>query len=226
MTVGQRLNKGSQRSWRKRIGYDILWLMARFAAITAVEMRSEGRWRIPEAGGGIILSTHQSNFDPVLVGLTVNRRLNYLARKTLFKNPAFTRLIRYLDAIEIDREGSGLAGLKEMLSRLKREELVLMFPEGTRTRDGSVGEMKSGFLPVARRSRVPLLPVAIVGAFDVIPRGTKIPKRHPIAVVYGPVIDAEQVSSLSDDELIQEVSLRLRDSHRRGCELIGKKHSC
>ncbi len=116
--------------------------------------------------------------DPVLVGLIANRRLNYLARKTLFKNAAFAFLIRVLDAIEIDRDRGGLAGLKEMLKRLQRGELVLMFPEGTRTSDGQVAPLKPGFIPVARRTEVPLIPVAVVGAYDCLPKGARFPTRQ------------------------------------------------
>ena len=92
-----------------------------------------------------MLSNHQSHLDPVLVGLASDQRLNYLARDTLFGFAPFRWLINSLDAIPIDREGLGLGGLKETLKRLKRGESVLMFPEGTRTRDGEVGRLRPGF---------------------------------------------------------------------------------
>jgi 1-acyl-sn-glycerol-3-phosphate acyltransferase len=171
----------------------------------------------------MLLSTHQSVLDPVLVGLISNRRLNYLARKTLFKNSAFGFLIRVLDAIEIDREKGGLAGLREMLKRLQAGELVLLFPEGTRTEDGNVKELKPGFIPVARRSNVPLIPIAIVGAFDCLPRGTKLPLRKPIAVVVGEPLQSAVYAPMSDAEIIEEVSRRLNGLNLRARELIGRK---
>lgn len=152
--------------------------------------------------------------DPVLVGLTCNRRMNYLARKTLFRNPLFAWLIRTLDAIEIDREGGGLMGLRETLQRLKRGELVLIFPEGTRTSNGSMGSLKPGFIALARRSRVPLIPVAVVGAYDVIPRGNAFPARHPISVVIGPAILVDQVARHDDQALMELLRLRLIDCER------------
>ena len=78
--------------------------------------------------------------------------MNYVARETLFRLPLLAPLMRFLDAFPIDREGSGLSGLKETLRRLKRGELVLIFPEGTRTTDGEVAPLKPGFISVARRS--------------------------------------------------------------------------
>ena len=123
-------------------------------AVVVFRIRCFGREHVPPSGGGLVMSNHQSNMDPVLVGLATNRRLNYLARETLFAFAPFRWLIKSLDAIAIDREGLGLAGLKETLRRLKRGELVLIFPEGTRTRDGEIAPLKSGFCAVARRIRV------------------------------------------------------------------------
>ncbi|HOU36076.1 MAG TPA: lysophospholipid acyltransferase family protein, partial [Candidatus Omnitrophota bacterium] len=82
-----------------------------------------------------MVSNHQSHLDPPLVGCGCRRQMNFLARNTLFRSPLFAKLISSVNAIPIDREGGGLAGLKETLRRLKRGEMVLVFPEGTRTPD-------------------------------------------------------------------------------------------
>jgi 1-acyl-sn-glycerol-3-phosphate acyltransferase len=185
----------------------------------AFGFRTEGRHHLDIEGGGMILSTHQSVMDPVLVGLIANRRLNYLARKTLFKNAAFAFLIRVLDAIEIDRDRGGLAGLKEMLKRLQRGELVLMFPEGTRTSDGEVAPLKPGFIPVARRTEVPLIPVAVVGAYDCLPKGARFPTRQPIAVVVGEPLPASAYKEMTDAELLDALGQRLIALHERGKQL-------
>src|SRR6185369_4246968 len=94
-----------------------------------------------------------------------------------------------LDAIPIDRDGLGLAGLKETLKRLKRGEMVLIFPEGTRTPDGQVAPLKPGFCAIARRANVPLVPVAIDGAFDAWPRFSPVPRPATIHVEFGPPIE-------------------------------------
>jgi 1-acyl-sn-glycerol-3-phosphate acyltransferase len=206
----------------KQLFYRLVRNTSRLIAAVGFGFRAEGRHHLDLEGGGMLLSTHQSVLDPVLVGLISNRRLNYLARKTLFKNSVFGFLIRVLDAIEIDREKGGLAGLREMLKRLQAGELVLLFPEGTRTEDGNVKELKPGFIPVARRSNVPLIPIAIVGAFDCLPRGTKLPIRKPIAVVVGEPISSTFYATLSDKELIEEVSRRLNALHLQARKLIGR----
>ena len=71
--------------------------------------------------------------------------MNYLARESLFKFAPFRWLIRSLDAIPLDRDGIGIAGLKESLRRLKRGEMVLIFPEGRRTSDGKIASFRPGF---------------------------------------------------------------------------------
>jgi len=207
------------RSPFQRLTYATFRMVARIVSVLWFEMHAEGRGNLPSSGGGLILSTHQSVLDPVLVGLLCNRRLNYLARKTLFKSRLFAAIIRHLDAIEIDREGGGLSGLKETLQRLRRGELVLMFPEGTRTSDGHVQNVKPGFVAVARRSRVPIIPVAIVGAYDVMPKGAKSPRHRTIKIVIGKSIQPEDIVDLDDQQLMRQLQSTLELCHQRGEEM-------
>ncbi len=210
----------SERSFSKRAGYAVLRVLAQGLGIMLFSIRFVGRENIPVRGGVLVCSNHQSFFDPVLVGMGFRRRLNYLARKTLFRSFAFRWLIEFLDAIPIDREGGGLGGLKETLKRLKRGELVLIFPEGTRTRDGEVAALKPGFVALARRSKTPLLPVAVDGAYDAWPREAKFPRRSRISVSVGSPMTPEYVRTLTDEQLVAELERRIRNCHaiaRRMC---------
>ena len=162
-----------------------------------------------------MLSNHQSNLDPVLIGLASDRRLNYVARRTLFGFGPFRWLINLFDAIPIDREGLGLEGLKETLRRLKRGEMVLLFPEGTRTPDGEVHQIKPGFCAVARRAGGPIVPVAMDGAFDAWPRRQRLPRRAVIHVQFGDPIGVAQIAEMDDEQLVAEVERRIRCCHDR-----------
>jgi 1-acyl-sn-glycerol-3-phosphate acyltransferase len=192
----------------KRWVYRILHLLARITTVPLFDMRCYGREHLQD-GAALILSTHQSHLDPILVGLAFNERLNYLARRTLFKNLAFATLIRLLDAIELDRDRSGLAGLKETMKRLKANQKVLIFPEGTRSPTGQICQLRPGFLAVARRSRVPLIPMAVTGAFEAMPRGSLLPRRYPLRVSVGQAIAFSEYSNLDDDQALELISQRL-----------------
>jgi len=192
---------------------------SRIIFLLAFRFRCLGRQHLPEDGGALICANHQSFLDPVLVGTTCDRRLNYIARKTLFRFGAFARLISFWDAIPIDQEGSGLGGIKESLKRLRRGELVLIFPEGSRTEDGEVAEFKPGFCSLARRGRVPVVPLAFDGAFDAWPRWRPFPVPAPICICIGEPLSCELIKSLTDEELVAEVRQRVLGCHKRAREL-------
>lgn len=203
----------------KFLFYRLVRLSARIVSVFLFDLRCYGRENTGIDGGALILSTHQSHFDPVLIGVTFNERLNYLARRTLFDHWLLALVIRLLDAIELDRDRSGLAGLKETMKRLKRGEKVLIFPEGTRTSDGQIGKLKPGFLSVARRSKVPLIPVAITGAYEALPRGAVWPLRFPLGVAVGRAIDVQQILELNDEQLLELVAQRLQMCRQRAQQL-------
>jgi 1-acyl-sn-glycerol-3-phosphate acyltransferase len=208
-----------ERHWSQQIGYNAFRTFARLAGTVCFRLRWDGADHFPQTGGALICSNHQSYFDPVIVGLACNRRMNYLARDTLFHNPILAPLIRYLDAIPIDREGGGLAGIKETLRRLKAGEQVLIFPEGTRTSNGDVLPLKPGFCSVARRSKVPLVPVGLDGAYQAWPRTAKLPRLGRIAVVIGEPISAESVAKMTDEQIVAQLTERIRSCHRQAQEL-------
>lgn len=200
----------AERSWVKRAWYNGLRTVCRLLGVAVFAMRVGGRQHLPASGAALVLGNHQSNFDPVLYGLGSNRRMNYVARQGLFGFAPLRWLIESLDAIPIDREGTGLAGLKETLRRLKRGEIVLLFPEGTRTPDGRVHSFKPGFCALARRSGAAIVPAAVAGAFEAWPRTSLLPRRQVIHVTYGPSLGAAEIAALDDERLVAEVERRVR----------------
>jgi len=195
-----------QRSFFRRSVYSMSRMTSRLFGKLFFRLRWSGSENFPTTGGGLVCSNHQSFFDPVLIGLTCDRQMNYLARKTLFRFAPFRWLIGLYDAIPIDREGMGVGGLKETLRRLRRDEFVVIFPEGTRTRDGQLQSLQPGFCAVARRGRQPLVPVAIDGAYDAWPRGKRFPQFSRIAICVGEPISIEAMSQWDDEQLVREVS--------------------
>jgi len=187
------------RAWHARAFYRACHLVVSLAFALCFRLRIAGREHIPK-GPMLVCSNHQSHLDPVLVGLACYEPITYLARDTLFKG-WFAKLIDYMGAIPIQRDGLGFAGIKKTLERLKVGEKVLVFPEGTRSPDGQLQPLKGGLALIARRAKVPLLPMAIAGAYEAWPRRQKLPTPQTIQMVVGPVIPLEVVQSLDDEQL-------------------------
>lgn len=173
-------------------------------------LRYSGIHNIPKEGPVVVVSNHQSHFDPPLVGAGSSREMNYLARDTLYGFAPLDWLMSSLNAVPLDREGGGLAGIKETLRRLKRGEMVVLFPEGTRTADGRIGPFRPGFTTLAVRGRAAVLPVAIAGAHAAWPKQRKFPGLAPIHVHYGKPLSPDEVRRLPEQDLIAEVERRVR----------------
>jgi len=164
---------------------------------------------VPEVGGALMCCNHQSNLDPMLVGATLRRDLHFLAKKSLFDGKLKV-LMHGLHCIPLDRK-KGLAGIKATIKRLKLGHLVMVFPEGTRSPDGEIKEFKGGFLTMARRAKVPVVPSALDGAHQAYPPGTNFPWPGHIHVVFGEPIPFEQYNDMSDEEVMQLLEKRVRE---------------
>jgi len=140
----------------------------------------------------MIASNHASFVDPPLVGIPLKRPLNFLARSTLFRFPGVGATLRSWQAVPVDREGGGGAGLKAILDRLLEGGAILLFPEGTRTRDGKLQPGRSGIGLAVIKSNAPVVPVRVFGTYEAFGRHLRFPQRHRITVKYGsPLLFAE-----------------------------------
>ena len=182
-------------------------------------IRVHGLENFPESGSTLICSNHQSFLDPVVLGVTSPRPLNYLARKTLFTIGPMRMFLELNDAIPIDLDSLGMTGLKESLKRLKRGEMLVLFPEGTRSDDGELLPLKPGFELLARRSKSLILPVALDGCYQAFPRDAKLPRMGEIQVVIGEPIQYEEYKNWSAEETAEILQVRiakcLADARRR-----------
>jgi 1-acyl-sn-glycerol-3-phosphate acyltransferase len=138
--------------------------------------------RVPLKGPVILASNHASFLDPPLVGAGVRRGINYLARDTLFRFPGVGWLLRNWNSVPVDRDGGGAAGLKAILDRLLAGGAIILFPEGTRTRDGHLQPALSGIGLTVIKSSAAVVPVHVFGTFEAYGRHVKIPRPWRIAV--------------------------------------------
>ncbi|MFY7951217.1 MAG: lysophospholipid acyltransferase family protein [Armatimonadaceae bacterium] len=155
-----------------------------WASLLGWGARAYHRERLPPAGPMLLVCNHLSHLDPPFVGMCVGRPCTYLARHTLFDVPGLAWLIRKLGAVPIDRD-AGKDGLTAVLKLLEEGRRVVMFPEGTRSPDGTLQPLKPGVALIVKKARCPVVPVGIVGAFETWPRTHKLPTPAPLGI-FGP----------------------------------------
>jgi len=161
-------------------------------------IRGFGQNKIPDEGGVLMVANHQSYLDPVLIGVCTRRALHPMARDTLFKNHFFAWLIRSIGAFAVRRGQFDMGAVREAIKRLRDGHVVLVFPEGTRTRDGSIAEFRPGITLISRRANAPILPVVIDGAYEAWPRHQAYPKPNQIFVMFGDLISVDQQKEIGE----------------------------
>ena len=141
--------------------------------------------RVPLEGGVILASNHASYLDPPLVGSGIRRSINYLARENLFRFPVMGWVLRQWQVVPVDRDVGGAAGLRAILDRLLAGGAIILFPEGTRTRDGKLQAARSGIGLTVIKSRALVIPVRVFGTYEAYGRHMRLPRPRRIAVKYG-----------------------------------------
>jgi len=175
------------------------WRGAQVSCHTALTLlyglRVWGYRRIPCRGPVLFVSNHQSHLDPAILGVGCHpRRFYALARTGLFQNPAFAWLIRSMNAIPVQRNEADLGAMRACIEVLQAGHPLLIFPEGTRTPDGTVQPFEPGLRLLIKRTKPPIVPVAIEGAHDVWPRNRTLPRLSgQIGVLFGQPMPAEEV---------------------------------
>jgi 1-acyl-sn-glycerol-3-phosphate acyltransferase len=166
-------------------------------------LQVEGAQNCPRKGGFVVVSNHQSIFDPLLLGVALPRMLIYTPRVSLDGSFAYRLLTSGLDMEPVARDGRDVGAARRMIERVRRGEVLVLFPEQTRTRDGTLGRITPGFHMVAAHAEAPVLPVVIDGAFDAWPRDRKRPHlTGRIRVRIGPTVE---VKELKRDEAARRV---------------------
>mgnify|MGYP001818010303 CR=1 FL=1 len=173
-----------------------------------------GTRHIPKKGGAILASNHASYVDPFFVGLGVVRRINYLAKKELFSSKVTSYFLRNLfRVIPIDREQMDRTTLKTIYGHLRSNEILLMFPEGTRSYDGSLQEAKMGIGMIAYNTQVPIIPVYISGSHEILPRDAKRVHFKQCSVYFGPPVNLDALyKQRKSKELYKTISENIMES--------------
>lgn len=179
--------------------YEVTRPMLRVLFTALWDLRVYGELHVPARGGAILASNHQSFLDPPLVGAALQRQLHFMARRTLFSNPVFGAIIRAYDAFPVERNAADLGAVRHAMRLLREGKLVLLFPEGTRTRTGRLGAPKAGVSMIAERAGVPIVPMLIEGAYGVWPARNLLPGPGAVNIIFGAPLTARSGFPGPDD---------------------------
>lgn len=184
-------NDQLERAARMTWAYRTAWWLSRQVARWVYRTRVEHVDRIPPLGPVILASNHASLADPPLIGGSVPRAVCFLARDTLFQIPLLGWYIRRLNAVPVNRDGGGGAGLKAILDRLQAGSAILLFPEGTRSADGRLGPARSGIGLTVIKSGTPVIPIRLHGTYEAWGRHRRLPGPGRFRVVVGEPLQFE-----------------------------------
>jgi 1-acyl-sn-glycerol-3-phosphate acyltransferase len=207
----------------RRIWYEI----GRFLAVGCVRLmyriKVYGKENIPRDGAALVLSSHQSFFDPMLCQGWLRRPFYFVPRETLFVG-FIGWLIDSYYTIPINQEQVTLKSMRAIIEVLKRGHIVCLYPEGSRTLDGKIDEIKPGFSLLVRRSGAMIVPMVIDGIFERWPRSQKFPKPGgTVGVLYGQPIPADRMAELGEEAFMVEFNRTMQTLHNDLRRKLGKE---
>lgn len=193
------------------------------------DIDARGAENVPDEGGVVIASNHASWFDPVFVGAAIDRPIHWMAKATLFRHPITDFFFRKAGQIRVDRvAGGNQAAVNRSVELAENDRAVGIFPEGSRSIDGSLRRGRTGVARVALRSEAPVVPVG-VNSYDVLPKHAVMPNLdQPLAVEIGEPFRYEgmadrvgerTVCRKVTDEIMDEVGRLLERARTRGRSL-------
>ena len=161
----------------------------------------------------IFMSNHQSNFDIPVLYTALPVQFRWLAKAELFRIPIFGMSMRGAGYISIDRSNrkSAFHSLARAAEAIRNGTSVMIFPEGTRSRDGNLLPYKKGGFVLAVDAGVPIVPVVITGTFAIMPKGRMLIRRRWVRVHIGRPIETSSFSRKTKDDLMVKVRTAMQE---------------
>ncbi|HET9380117.1 MAG TPA: lysophospholipid acyltransferase family protein [Streptomyces sp.] len=169
----------------------------------------EGLENVPGSGPAIVAGNHLSFSDHFLMPAILKRRITFLAKAEYFTGPGLkgrltAAFFHSAGQIPVDRSGkdAGQAAIREGLGVLAKDELLGIYPEGTRSHDGRLYKGKVGVAVMALKAKVPVVPCAMIGTFEAQPPGRKVPRVHPVTIRFGEPLDFSRYEGMENEKVI------------------------
>jgi 1-acyl-sn-glycerol-3-phosphate acyltransferase len=206
----------------QRAGEAVIQLWSRaFLLVSPMSYTVTGTERIEQGTQYFFLSNHLSNFDVPLLFRAIPTPIRYLAKKELYKIPVFAQALNVAGIIKIDRGAgaSSYAAINEGVAKAKENGYsLIVFPEGTRSRDGDLHPFKKGAFRMAIATQLPVVPVTVNGTWEVWPPGSKLfYKGHASVVIHAPIpttgMTAKDIDTLRT-KVYEVVEAQFRTMHQ------------
>jgi len=162
-----------------------------------------------DEGPAILAMNHQSLLDPPMAGITCERELHTLARNTLFDIPIIGKMLPLVNVLPIDPKGGDSSALKVTVRALRQGGATLIFPEGTRSRDGNLQPAQPGIGLIIAKTLAPVVPMRIFGSFEALPRSGNGLKATPITVALGKPLYFSKEDIAGGREVYQKLADRV-----------------
>jgi 1-acyl-sn-glycerol-3-phosphate acyltransferase len=187
------------------------WFGQRVIELLDIDLHAHGAEHVPPGRAYVYMSNHQSHLDiPILYATLPSPTIRMLAKKELFQIPLWGQGLRAAEFVEVDRANHTRAvqSIEQAAQLISGGVSIWMAPEGTRSRDGSIGKLKKGGFHLAKETGTPIVPVAIRGTINILPRGTRTMHRGKrVDVTIGAPLD---VGAREIPALIEEVGAFFR----------------
>lgn len=170
----------------------------------------EGVEHVPKRGAAILASNHLSFLDHFLLGSVVQRKIHYISKVQHFDYPVRRFLFSSWGVIPLRRGEGDSEAFDRSLDVLNQGKLFAIYPEGTRSLDGKLHKGHTGVARLAVRSGAAVVPAAMIGTFEAMPKGRSVPKLSPCAVKFGRPLRFEEFEGRGDDRIaLREITDRI-----------------
>jgi 1-acyl-sn-glycerol-3-phosphate acyltransferase len=180
-------------------------------------IRFIGTEHVPAAGPVVLVANHVSYMDPVLLAIPIHRPLRYMTLEHFFRVPGFGALIRGCGAFPVRGAEADRQAVRTAIRILRAGEVLVIFPEGGRSRDGRLLPFQAGAFRIALQTDAPVVPATLAGAFAAWPPQRRLPRPGRITVTYHPPLSGKDlpadVERKAQPELLGElVRQRIQDA--------------
>lgn len=194
----------------KTRAYKLLQPLAKAIAWLLFRPKVVGTENIPKSGGVLIVSNHPTYLDPVLLAICAPRPFSFVAKRPLFYMPIVRTFLWLTDCIPVEQDAPDRRALRLSIKKLRDGDILVIFPEGTRSEHGKLRSFQLGPAMIAVEAQVPIIPCGLAGFYKAWPMEAPIPKPANVAIVFGKPFMPELSSDATRRERLLQTTERMR----------------